>query len=126
PGLDPATRRSGTYRDGTCTRENSAAFTTHHRPKLMMTGEARQRSRSFGAVLCVLVVRFSSIGDILLTTPLVRALTRRHPEAKLVYVTKRAMAPRVSDTPHLAERVSLEPRAPIRHLARRLRGPGPT
>ncbi len=92
----------------------------------MITGEARQRSRSFGAVLCVLVVRFSSIGDILLTTPLVRALTRRHPEAKLVYVTKRAMAPLVSDNPHLAEVVSLEPGEPIRHFARRLRGLGPT
>src|SRR5436305_8386115 len=95
-------------------------------PKLMMTGEARQRSRSFGAVLCVLVVRFSSIGDILLTTPLVRALTRRHPEAKLVYVTKRAMAPLVADNPRLTDVVTLEPGEPIRHLARRLRALAPT
>jgi heptosyltransferase II len=77
-------------------------------------------------VLCVLLVRFSSIGDILLTTPLVRALARRHPEAKLVYVTKRAMAPLVADNPHLDEVVALEPDEPIRHLARRLRRLGPT
>jgi len=70
--------------------------------------------------LCVLLVRFSSIGDIVLTTPLVRALARRHPEAKLVYVTKRAMAPLVADNPHLAEVVALEPDEPLRHLARRL------
>jgi len=36
-------------------------------------------------VLCVLLVRFSSIGDILLTTPLVRALRRRHPDSRLVF-----------------------------------------
>jgi len=77
-------------------------------------------------VLCVLLVRFSSIGDILLTTPLVRVLARRHPEAKLVYVTKRAMAPLVADNPHLADVVTLEPGEPIRHLARRLRGFAPT
>src|SRR2546422_2617565 len=76
--------------------------------------------------LCVLLVRFSSIGDILLTTPLVRALARRHPEAKLVYVTKRALAPLVSDNPHLADVVTLAPDEPVRHLARRLRACGPT
>ncbi len=77
-------------------------------------------------MLCVLLVRFSSIGDILLTTPLVRALARRHPEAKLVYVTKRAMAPLVADNPHLSEVVTLEPDEPIRELARRLRRLAPT
>jgi heptosyltransferase-2 len=80
----------------------------------------------FRHVLCVLLVRFSSIGDILLTTPLVRALARRHPEAKLVYVTKRAMAPLVADNPHLADVVTLEPDEPMHHLARRLRVLAPT
>src|SRR3989441_4338035 len=47
----------------------------------------------------------------LFRSPLVRALARRHPEAKLVYVTKRAMAPLVADNPHLAEVVALEPRS---------------
>ncbi|HEX9282250.1 MAG TPA: glycosyltransferase family 9 protein [Gemmatimonadales bacterium] len=77
-------------------------------------------------MLCVLLVRFSSIGDILLTTPLVRALARRHPEAKLVYVTKRAMAPLVADNPHLSAVVTLDPDEPLLHLARRLRALGPT
>lgn len=77
-------------------------------------------------MLCVLLVRFSSIGDILLTTPLVRALARRHPDAKLVYVTKRAMAPLVADNPRLAQVVALEPGEPLRQLARRLRALGPT
>jgi lipopolysaccharide heptosyltransferase II len=77
-------------------------------------------------VLCLLLVRFSSIGDILLTTPLARALARRHAEARLVYVTKRAMAPLVSDNPHIHEVVALDPDEPLHHLARRLRALGPT
>lgn len=77
-------------------------------------------------MLRVLVVRFSSIGDILLTTPLVRALRRRHPEADLTFVTKRAMAPLVSDNPHVTRVVTLEPGEPIMHLAGRLRALRPT
>jgi heptosyltransferase II len=77
-------------------------------------------------VLSILLVRFSSIGDVLLTTPLVRALKRRHPDARLVFVTKRALAPLVSDNPHLAQVVALEPGEPVRTLARRLRALAPT
>jgi heptosyltransferase-2 len=72
-------------------------------------------------VLTILVVRFSSIGDILLTTPLLRVLRRRHPDAQLVYVTKRALAPLVADNPHVSRVVALEPGEPVLHLARRLR-----
>lgn len=95
-------------------------------PKLHPTGEARQGEANIARVLCVLLVRFSSIGDILLTTPLIRALARRHPDAKLVYVTKRAMAPLVTEHPSVAEVVSLEPDESVRHLAQRLRALVPT
>ncbi|MGH7674396.1 MAG: lipopolysaccharide heptosyltransferase II [Gemmatimonadales bacterium] len=77
-------------------------------------------------MLTVLLVRFSSIGDILLTTPLVRALRHRHPDSRLVFVTKRAMAPLVADNPHLSEVVSLEPGEAIGDLAARLRARRPT
>jgi len=77
-------------------------------------------------VLRVLLVRFSSIGDILLTTPLVRALRRRHPDAELIYVTKRAMVPLVADNPHLTQVIALEPEEPIAQLARRLRALQPS
>ena len=77
-------------------------------------------------MLSVLLVRFSSIGDVLLTTPLVRALRRRHPGARLVFVTKRAMAPLVADNPQLSDVVTLEPSEPVRHLAARLAALGPT
>jgi heptosyltransferase-2 len=77
-------------------------------------------------VLTVLLVRFSSIGDILLTTPLVRVLRRRHPDARLVFVTKRAHVPLVADNPHLSSVVALEPGESLTHLAARLRPIGAT
>jgi len=77
-------------------------------------------------VLRILCVRFSSIGDILLTTPLVRAIHRRHPDAELYYVTKRDMAPLVVENPHLTRVIDLDPKERITDLARRLRTLGPT
>ena len=77
-------------------------------------------------MLRILCVRFSSIGDVLLTTPLVRALHRRHPDAELYFVTKRAMAPLVVENPHLTRVVELEPNERITDLARRLRALRPT
>jgi heptosyltransferase-2 len=77
-------------------------------------------------VLRILCVRFSSIGDVLLTTPLVRALRRRHPDAELYFVTKRAMAPLVADNPHITRVLALEPGEPITALARRLRALDPS
>jgi heptosyltransferase II len=77
-------------------------------------------------VLRVLCVRFSSIGDVLLTTPLVRALHRRHPDAELYFVTKRAMAPLVVENPNLNKVIELEPNERITDLARRLRALRPT
>ena len=77
-------------------------------------------------MLRILCVRFSSIGDILLTTPLVRALHRRHPEAELYFVTKRAMAPLVVENPHLTNVFALGPDEPLGDFAQRLRALGPT
>ena len=71
-------------------------------------------------MLRVLVVRFSSIGDVLLTTPLLRALRRRHPEAAVTFVTKRAMAPLIADNPHVTQVLALEADEPIGHLAARV------
>lgn len=75
---------------------------------------------------CFLLVRFSSIGDVLLTTPLVRALRARHPDAEIVFVTKHAMAPLVADNPHLSRVVTLAPHEPVQALARRLAALRPT
>jgi len=77
-------------------------------------------------VLRIVCVRFSSIGDVLLTTPLVRALHRRHPDAELYFVTKQAMAPLVVENPHLTQVIELAPHERVSDLARRLRALGPT
>jgi len=37
-----------------------------------------------------LIIRFSSIGDIVLTTPVIRCLRKQYPEAKIHYVTKKS------------------------------------
>jgi ADP-heptose:LPS heptosyltransferase len=49
----------------------------------------------------ILLVRFSSIGDIVLTSPVVRALRKRFPEADIRYLTKRTHAELVLPNPHL-------------------------
>jgi heptosyltransferase-2 len=77
-------------------------------------------------VLRVLCVRFSSIGDVLLTTPLVRALHRRHPDAELYFVTKRAMAGLVIENPHLTRVIALRQNEHITDLAGQLRALAPT
>ncbi|HJS44093.1 MAG TPA: lipopolysaccharide heptosyltransferase II [Gemmatimonadales bacterium] len=77
-------------------------------------------------MLRILCVRFSSIGDVLLTTPLLRALKRRHPDAEVFFVTKRAMAPLVMENPNLMQVIALEPGERVTDLARRLRTVGAT
>ena len=72
----------------------------------------------------ILLVRFSAIGDILLTTPLIRALRARHPAARITYVTRSAFVPLLAHNPHLTEVIGWEPGTPISALAGRLKGAG--
>ena len=51
----------------------------------------------------ILFVRLRLIGDVVFTTPLVRALRRRYPHAHLSYLVEPAAAPIVSGNPHLDE-----------------------
>ncbi|MBD0368195.1 MAG: glycosyl transferase, partial [Flavisolibacter sp.] len=48
-----------------------------------------------------LVIRFSSIGDIVLTTPVVRCLKRQLPNLALHYLTKPAFKTIVEHNPHI-------------------------
>ena len=68
----------------------------------------------------VLAVRFGSLGDVVLTTPLLRAIRLRHPDASITFVTKRAYAPLFAGHPHVDQVVALEPGESVRSLARRL------
>jgi lipopolysaccharide heptosyltransferase II len=74
----------------------------------------------------VLVVRFSSIGDVLLITPLLRALRRRHPASRITVLTKRIHAPLIDDNPNANEVIALEPGDSLPPVASRIRSAGYT
>lgn len=61
------------------------------------------------------------MGDVLLTTPLVRALRERHPDARITFVTKASFTSLVVDNPRIAEVIGYDPAAPLGLLAARLR-----
>ena len=63
----------------------------------------------------ILLVRLRLIGDVVLTTPLLRGLKRRFPDAQLTYLVEPAAAPVVRGNPHLTS-VVLAPKR--RGLAR--------
>ena len=49
----------------------------------------------------ILLIRLRLVGDVVFTTPAVRALRRRYPEARLTYLVERAAAPIVLGNPHI-------------------------
>lgn len=49
----------------------------------------------------ILVIRFSSIGDIVLTTPVLRCIKKQFPECKLHYATKKNFSEIVSSNPYV-------------------------
>jgi ADP-heptose:LPS heptosyltransferase len=55
-----------------------------------------------------LVVRFSSIGDIILTTPVIRGLKTQVEEAEVHYLTKKRFEPILSSNPYLDKIYSLD------------------
>jgi len=50
----------------------------------------------------ILIVRFSSIGDIVLTTPVIRCLKKQLPEVELHYLTKKSYGTLLSANPYLS------------------------
>ena len=69
----------------------------------------------------VLVVRFSAIGDILLITPLLRAIRTRHPGARIAVLTKEQYAPLLSHNPHVSEVLGVARDEGIRAIVERVR-----
>ena len=69
----------------------------------------------------ILLVRFSAIGDILLMTPLIRALRQRHADARISVVTKAEFAPLLDHNPRINTVIGWEPDSGLPSLARRLR-----
>ena len=60
----------------------------------------------------VLLIRFSSIGDIVLTSPVIRSIHQQHPEAEIHFLTKKSLSdlvmynPRISKVYTLSKKVS--------------------
>ncbi|ASS50789.1 MAG: glycosyl transferase [Candidatus Fluviicola riflensis] len=56
----------------------------------------------------MLVVRFSSIGDVVLTTPVVRCIAQQLPETEIHYITKKAFLPVLEGNPHIDKIIAIE------------------
>ncbi|MDZ7269753.1 MAG: glycosyltransferase family 9 protein [candidate division KSB1 bacterium] len=72
----------------------------------------------------ILVSRLRFLGDVLLTTPVVRRLREVFPAAEIVYLTEAAYAPLLAHNPHLDEVLAFAPQAPLTaqaHFYRSLR-----
>lgn len=69
----------------------------------------------------VLLLRFSSIGDLLLTTPLIRALRTRHPGGRITVVTRESMADVMRHNPRIDELITWRHGTPLTGLIGRLR-----
>src|SRR6185503_3308041 len=75
----------------------------------------------------ILLVRLRLIGDVVFTTPIIRALRRRYPESHLAYLVEPAAAPILRGNPHLNEVIVAPRRGGVARLlddlalARRLR-----
>lgn len=71
----------------------------------------------------ILIIRFSSIGDIVLTTPVIRVLRAKYPKADIRFVTKPQFVQLVEPNPHLNGVFQLE--AGIKYLAKELKAFNP-
>ncbi len=74
----------------------------------------------------VLVLRFSAVGDVVLTSPAIEALRRALPDARIVYAIKERLAHIVRQNPNVDDVVALRPGEGPLSYARRLRAVQPT
>jgi ADP-heptose:LPS heptosyltransferase len=56
----------------------------------------------------ILIIRFSSIGDIVLTTPVIRCLRKKYPGADIAFLTKKRFAGIVETNPYITKVITLE------------------
>lgn len=69
----------------------------------------------------ILLLRFSAIGDLILTTPLLRALRARHPGGRLTFVTREDMADTLRHNPRLDRIITWRSGTPLTDLIRELK-----
>src|SRR4051812_21459966 len=64
----------------------------------------------------ILLVRLRLIGDVVFTTPIVRGLRRRSPDARLTYLVESAAAPVLRHNPHLTDLIVISRRRGLRRI----------
>jgi lipopolysaccharide heptosyltransferase II len=69
----------------------------------------------------LLLVRLRLIGDVVFTTPVIRALRRRHPRARLTYLVEEAARPVVAHNPHLDDILTIRHTRGLQRLVDDLR-----
>ena len=69
----------------------------------------------------ILAVRFSSLGDLVLTTPLFRAIKRAHPSAKITLLVRSEYVPLFAHNPRIARVIGWDGGSPLRWITRDLR-----
>ncbi len=80
-----------------------------------------QINSTFGSVTPdILIVRLSAMGDVLLTTPLLRAIRLAHPGASLTFVTRARQVPLLEHNPRITRLVGWDPPEGMDALVERL------
>ncbi|HKP30597.1 MAG TPA: lipopolysaccharide heptosyltransferase II [Gemmatimonadales bacterium] len=69
----------------------------------------------------ILAVRFSSLGDLVLTTPLFRAIKRAHPSARITILTRSEYVPLFAHNPRIARVIGWDGETSLRSITRELR-----
>lgn len=69
----------------------------------------------------ILLLRFSAIGDLILTTPLLRALRARYPGGRITFVTREDLADTLRHNPRIDRLITWRHRTPLTGLIRELR-----
>jgi heptosyltransferase-2 len=69
----------------------------------------------------ILAVRFSSLGDLILTTPLFRCIKRAHPSAHITLLTRSEYVPLFAHNPRVARVIGWDGGNPLRAITRELR-----
>jgi lipopolysaccharide heptosyltransferase II len=78
--------------------------------------DALHRASSSGRQMNILLIRLRLVGDVVFTTPAIRALRRRFPDARLTYLVERGAAPVVANNPDLDELIVLDHTRGVRRL----------
>src|SRR5690554_6792232 len=63
--------------------------------------QRRYRKKATEKIDKILIIRFSSIGDIVLTTPVLRGIKKQLPHVKIHFLVKEKFASVISANPHI-------------------------